>query len=180
MQKIDFYDISKYTTAARAIKDNIVLHWSGCGDYNSVFSDYHVNITGDGSIYMDGSLADIRFHAWNRNTGAIGISISCMDGAVIGKDGRYITRGLYPFKEIQLETMAKVAAKIAEEVGIETNNIKTHAEIADIDGYGINSDDPQMRWDLIHYGDDLRARVKIYRDKWAAERKKALKAQKTV
>lgn len=164
MERVKFSEISNYTTEARGIKDMIILHWSG-GNYDTVHSDYHVNIDGSGDIWMDGSLADRRQHTYMRNTPTIGISISCMYNADITPEG-FVVRGRYPYKEIQLDTMAKVLAKICVEVGIPLSQVYTHSEIADIDGYGFHSKDPEMKWDLIHQGDDLRRRAKEYMELW--------------
>lgn len=164
MEIIDFYELSDYTTEARGVKDLIILHWSA-SDYDAVFSDYHINITGDGAIWIDGSLSDRRSHVAGRNTPSIGISLSCSAGASVTREG-YVTRGMYPPKEIQLDTLAKVVAKLCIEIGIPLENVYTHSEIAELDGYGITSGDPDLRWDLIHQGEDIRERVLEYMHAW--------------
>lgn len=42
----------------------------------------------------------------------------------------------------------------------------THAEVADIDGYGIFDSDPDMRWDLYGLGDEIRMRAERYAYEW--------------
>ncbi len=164
MEKLLLKDLSDYTTEARGIKNNIILHWSA-STYGATFDDYHINITGDGGIWIDGSLSDRRSHTWHRNTQAIGISLSCMLDGMVTADGK-VYYGNYPPTEAQLDTMAQVIAKICIEVGIPIANVWTHAEIADFDGYGIASGDSDCRWDLINQGDEIRNRARVYVNKW--------------
>ena len=164
MEKVTLQELSKYTTEPRGIKTAIILHWSA-GTYETVYNDYHINITGNGDIWIDGTLADKRSHTWRRNTPSIGISLSAMYGASITREGA-ITVGNYPPTDAQIDTMAKVVAKLCIEIGIPLDRVFTHAEIADIDGYGITSDDDDIRWDLIFQGDCIREKAKRYMETW--------------
>lgn len=63
--------------------------------------------------------------------------------------------------------MAKVVAKLCIEIGVDVNyDVLTHAEIADIDGYGLNSGDSETRWDLLNMGSSIRARAIEYMNEW--------------
>ena len=46
-----------------------------------------------------------------------------------------------------------LVAKAEEILGLTADDVYTHAEIAEIDGYGITSGDPDMRWDLLYLPD---------------------------
>ena len=53
----------------------VYLHWSA-GHHFQKFDDYHVNITGDGKIYVStDNLADVLAHTYYRNSGSVGISL---------------------------------------------------------------------------------------------------------
>jgi len=66
-------------------------------------------------------------------------------------EGYFIDWGGYPPKEIQIVSMANCVAEICKEYGLQINEetVMTHAEIATIDGYGIEDKDPDLRWDLL-------------------------------
>lgn len=165
MREIDFYEISDYTTEARGKIKRIYLHWSA-GTYDGVFSDYHLNITGDGRIYTDmDSLTERKWHTYMRNTGAIGISLCCCYEAK--PPNNY---GEYPPTEVQLDMMSKIIAKLCIEIGLPLNyvTVKTHAEVADIDGYGLGSGDPETKWDLYGMGDDIREKANHYYNLWTS------------
>ena len=137
----------------------IILHWTA-GRYGQVFDDYHINIDKDGEIYFTcEDLADLKAHTWMRNTGSIGITLDCCYDAVIGKavEGTtpYINWGPYPPTQKQIEAMAMVIAVLTANLGLDINEdtVFTHAEAAKRDGYGIDSSDPEMRWDLLYLPD---------------------------
>lgn len=134
----------------------IYLHWSA-GRYDTCFDDYHINITGDGSIYVaTDDLSEVLNHTWRRNSGAIGISLCCAYGAATNDLGSYA-----PTAD-QIEVMAQVIWKVADALWltIDTDHVMTHGEAADsIDGiYTYSEDDcygPQYtveRWDLQYLG----------------------------
>ena len=111
------------------------------------------------------SLTDYKAHTWHRNSRAIGIALDCCYGASIWADGT-VQYGDYPPTETQIDTLAKVVAKILIEIGLPLYCVMTHAEAADEDGYGLNGSDPDMRWDLYGRGDEIRSRIAHYMDVW--------------
>ena len=166
----------------------IILHWSA-GRYESLFDDYHVNITGDGSIYVStDDLSETLAHTWHANSGNIGVSLCCAYGANTNDLGDY------PPTNEQIEVMAQVITAIADGLWltIDDRHVQTHGEIADdtsVYGY----DDlygPQNgceRWDLQYLGTEespcytsdhnnpitggnvLRGKANWYREQWKKE-----------
>lgn len=165
MRTIDFYELSAYTVPARGRIDAIYLHWTG-GHYGQFFPSYHINIDQDGSLHTDmTSLTDKKSHTWRRNSRAVGITLACAYGAWIHNDS-YYGYGEEPPTEQQIDMMAKVVAKLCVEIGLPLDCVYTHAEVANIDGYGIYDNDPDMRWDLWGLGDEIRARAEAYMHDW--------------
>ena len=133
----------------------IYLHWSA-GRYNSKFEDYHVNIDGDGRIFLSvEDLSEVLAHTWKRNTGSVGVSLCCAYGATSSDLGDYA-----PTAE-QIETMSRVGCVLADalDLTIDKKRILTHGEAADNeDGiwcheeYGPKS--TCERWDLEYLGTD--------------------------
>lgn len=156
--------------ASMSNAESITLHWEASG-YGATSEHYHINILGDGTIYSDYDNLDVRCsHTWHRNTGNIGISLACCADASVWEDGR-VDFGTYPPTDKQVEVMAQVVAAICKGKGWEPtiDRVKTHAEWADIDGYGIHDDDPDMRWDLLKLpqeegngGDIIRGKANWY------------------
>lgn len=164
----------------------IYLHWSA-GHYGTCFSDYHVNITGDGKIYVaTDNLADTLSHTWRRNSGAVGISLCCAYGATSENLGDE------PPTPQQIEAMAQATAAIANGLWltIDRNHVLTHGEAADnIDGIYPHEEYGPLttveRWDLQYlateespcyiknYDDErtggnvLRGKANWYRNEWA-------------
>lgn len=136
--KNDLWTLAR--TNGRDVK--VYLHWSA-GHYGQFFSDYHINIDKDGSVYMStNDLATVLAHTWHRNSGAIGVSLAACYGATTAN------WGAEPPTIEQVEAMAQVACVLAEalDLTIDAARIMTHAEAANEDGYG-----PQQtweRWDL--------------------------------
>jgi hypothetical protein len=123
--------------------DKIYLHWSA-SRYDQVFNDYHINILGDGTVYFTtDNLAEVKSHTWHRNTGAIGITLACAYNASSPEN-----MGDYPPTPQQIETMAQVVAILCGilDIPITKENVMTHAEAADLDGYGPET--TVERWDL--------------------------------
>lgn len=134
----------------------IYLHWSaGRYEPNAVdLADYHVLILDDGSLLVREVLSDsidhkwhedldeALAHTWHRNTGAVGVALACCFGASTAAFGDFP-----PTKE-QIESMAQVIAVLAEglELPIDPDTVMTHAEAADLDGYGPAT--TCERWDL--------------------------------
>ena len=127
----------------------VYLHWSA-GRYDSVFDDYHINITGAGKIFVTtDDLSEIKSHTWRRNTGSIGISLCCAYDATTNDLGEYAPTN------IQIETIAKVIDVVATGLWLTINkeHVLTHGEAADNED-GIWCHDPYgpkngcERWDL--------------------------------
>ena len=137
----------------------LILHWTA-GRYEQQFDDYHINIGKNGEIYLTcDDLAELKAHTWMRNTGSVGITMDCCYDAVAGSpvEGTKpnIDFGPYPPTQEQIEAMAMVIAVLTRELCLDINEdtVFTHAEAAKRDGYGIDSDDPEMRWDLLYLPD---------------------------
>lgn len=127
----------------------VYLHWSA-GRYDSVFDDYHINITGAGKIFVTtNDLSEIKSHTWRRNTGSIGISLCCAYNATSSDLGEYAPT------DIQIETIAKVIDVVATGLWLTINkeHVLTHGEAADNED-GIWCHEPYgpkngcERWDL--------------------------------
>lgn len=127
----------------------VYLHWSA-GRYDSVFDDYHINITGAGKIFVTtNDLSEIKSHTWRRNTGSIGISLCCAYNATSSDLGEYAPTNT------QIETIAKVIDVVATGLWLTINkeHVLTHGEAADNED-GIWCHDPYgpkngcERWDL--------------------------------
>lgn len=129
--------------------DTIYLHWSASG-YDTPSDAYHISITGDGVVHVMHPLDQILSATWRRNTGSVAVSIMCCYDAVAYNEDD-VDFGSAPPTNAQLQAMARVICVLCEELElpIDDEHVLTHAEIADIDGYGINDDDPEMRWDLL-------------------------------
>lgn len=130
----------------------IYLHWSA-GHYNTVFDDYHINITGDGTMYLTGNLSGLKAHTYHRNTGAVGISLCCAYGATTNDLGNE------PPTAAQIEAMAQAIEAVADGLWltIDMEHVMTHGEAADnVDGiYASEPYGPQTtteRWDLQFLG----------------------------
>jgi len=133
----------------------IYVHWTA-GGYNSVYADYHINITGDGRIFAStDDFSDVLAHTYCRNSGAVGISLCCAHNATPGN------LGSYPPTAKQIEVCAQVIAAVAKALWLTINSkyVLTHAEAADnIDGiYPHDNYGPFStfeKWDLLYLGTD--------------------------
>lgn len=196
MKKVTLEDIQTMAEASRAQlwKDarnmdrdvKIYLHWTA-GRYDQCFDDYHLNITGDGSIYAStDDLSETLAHTWHRNTGSVGVTLCCCYGADTADLGEY------PPTAAQIETMAQVVAVLSKALWltIDRDRVLTHAEAADnIDSLLPEGDEYGPcngceRWDLQYLGtpespawttdyDDphtggnvLRGKANWYRNQW--------------
>lgn len=167
MRQISIDELSNYTTQARGLIDHIYLHHTA-GTYEQVFSDYHLNITGDGEIYTDmKDFTEKKHHTWMRNSRSIGIALCCAKDAKVWRNGN-TDYGEYPPTYAQIDMLGQVVAKLLVEIGIPLSCVYTHGEIADIDGYGIWDDDPDMRWDLRGYESGIRETIEKYIRAWGA------------
>ena len=126
----------------------IYLHWTA-GKYESCFSDYHINITGDGYIYTSTEdLSETLSHTWRRNSGSIGIALCCGYGA------GSTSLGSYPPTAKQIEVMAQVIRVVADALWltIDKGHVMTHGEAANNED-GDNSYHNPYAWWNDSYGD---------------------------
>jgi len=133
---------------------SIYLHWTA-GHYDQKFDDYHINIDGDGRIWLMADLTETLSHTWKRNTGSVGVTLCCAVG------GNTVDLGEEPPTETQIEVMSEVICSLADGLWltIDKKHVMTHGEAADnIDGewchepYGCQS--TCERWDLQYLGTD--------------------------
>ena len=127
---------------------HLYLHWTA-GRYQQFFADYHLNLDGEGQLYQTCSrFTDLKAHTYQRNSGAIGIALCCALDA--SWNGDHPDLGTYPPTLKQLQNVAKVVAVLCTALGIEITpeSVMTHAEAANLDGYGLGSGDRDTRWDL--------------------------------
>lgn len=156
MRQVTLLELAELATG-RAI-NRIYLHWSA-GHYGQFSPAYHIHVDHDGSIYVAGDdLEKVKAHTWRRNTGAIGVSLACC------YNGNSNDLGPEPPTEAQIEGMAAVIATLCQAIPLPLSEVMTHAEIADVDGYGPAT--TCERWDLailrngeawMSGGDQLRA-----------------------
>ena len=160
MRDIDFEELASMAADAKNAlyakaggTPTIYLHWSA-GHYNQTFDDYHINIKGNGDIVAStDDLSETLAHTYHRNTGAIGISLSCGYGA------NTENLGDEPPTEAQIENMAYAVAVLCYvlDIHIDKEHVMTHGEAADNeDGrcphepYGPRT--TCERWDLEYLG----------------------------
>lgn len=119
----------------------IFLHWSA-GHYGQDFADYHIRIDKNGEIYGNSDLTAVLAHTWHNNTGAIGLACLCNYNAST------VNFGGEPLTKPQIEMMSRVVAVLCQGLGIpcDKKHVQTHAERADLDGYGPAT--TCERWDL--------------------------------
>lgn len=128
----------------------LYLHWTAAR-YDQTFDKYHINITGDGRVYVStDNLAEVKSATYRRNTGSIAITLCCAYDAV-GPDDL----GPYPPTEAQINAAAQVICVLADalDLTIDLDRVMTHAEAADNED-GLNThedygpDSTCERWDL--------------------------------
>ena len=153
MRKVDYVELVKLAQKAKGKIDKIYLHWTA-GRYSQTFDDYHINISGTGTIFVStNDFTQVLAHTWRRNTGVIGIALCCAYDAE--PDSLGLPTGDFPPTDEQVEVMSKVVAVLAENLGLEISieTVLTHAEAADnLDGvYVGEAYGPRTtfeRWDL--------------------------------
>ena len=126
----------------------IYLHWTA-GGYYSIFNDYHINITGDGSIYVTTEdLSEVKNHTWHRNTGSIGIALCCCVG------GGSTNLGSCPPTSAQIEAVAQVIDRVATALWltIDKKHVMTHGEAANNEDGDDSCHNPYAWWND-SYGD---------------------------
>ena len=147
MREITLQELAALAENAKGEIRRIYLHWTA-GHYNNTYDDYHLNITGDGTVWSScGKLTEYKEHTWHRNSGAVAVSICCCYDAVAYADGS-VDFGSVPPTRQQLETLARVVAVLCRglDLPIDDNYVMTHAEAADLDDYGPAT--TFERWDL--------------------------------
>lgn len=178
MIRIELDDLHDFCRRSVGKISKIYLHWSG-GHYGQFFDDYHINIDHDGSLYTDMyGLDEYKQHTYCRNTGAVGISLSCCYGATGVHD-----LGDEPPTAAQIEVLAQVVACLCIDLGIPLDSALTHAEAAD-NRDGAYSHEPYgpdstcERWDLYVLtegaapwsgGDVIRGKARWYAHEWGSE-----------
>lgn len=171
MEKITLEELSKFAEPAEGKVSKIYLHWTA-GYYDSTFDDYHINITGNGDIYLSTEdLTAVLAHTWHRNTGAIGIALCCCIDASIKDDGSF-SLGSEPPTQLQIENAAKVVSVLTEvlDLPLDEQHVMTHAEAADLDGYGpaeIGTEyfEKWDLWQLLDYDDEWHSGGNVLRGK---------------
>lgn len=171
MRKVSLQELYKIGVASKSsIYENaysvrrvpqLFLHWSA-GHYGQPSERYHINIDYDGSVYLTvDDLSSILQHTWKQNTGNIGITMLCCAFATSNNLGNS------PPTHEQIEAMAQVIAVLTLALGLpcDYNYVRTHAEQADIDGYGPST--TCERWDLaiLSNGDEWMSGGNILRGK---------------
>lgn len=150
MRKVTIHELRQVARDyADAGISKIYCHWSA-GRYNNPEPAYHISIVEDGTIYLMHDLDEHLAATWKRNSGSVAVSMMCCyDAICYGRNS--VDFGSEPPTMAQVSAMAKVVCVLCEELGLSMDyeDVKTHAEAADIDGYGVDDDDPEMRWDLL-------------------------------
>lgn len=132
----------------------ITLHWTAGLPTQTFLNDYHFQIIQDGSIFVDprafsvgGAFVPLA-HAWHHNTANVGISICGMYGAIDPPNSVPTWPNPWPSDygkftptEAQMETMCQLTSALVRHYGLGFNQIKSHYDLAQEDGY------PGERWE---------------------------------
>lgn len=175
-RRVTLEDIRTMAEEARGSITKIYLHWSaghyglkdnGSRDLAQLYlNDYHFCVDRDGAIFTDtDDLTERKSHTWRRNTGSIAISMACCVFATSNDLGDE------PPTDQQIECMSMAIAAACKGLGLDitVENVMTHAEAADLDGYGPAT--TCERWDLailkngevwMSGGDTLRGKANFY------------------
>lgn len=130
----------------------IHIHWTG-GTHSVNDVDrrhYHFIIDGDGNVVQGDNLPEANLdvtdgnytaHTRAANTGAIGVAVAAMAGAV----ERRFDPGQYPITEAQLDALARLCADLCDGYGIpiERHTVLTHAEVQPTLGIA-----QRAKWDI--------------------------------
>ena len=133
------------------IEPKLYLHWTA-GKYDAVFSDYHINITGNGEIFVSTEdFSEVKNHTWKRNTGSIGIALCCAYG------GGSTNLGDYPPTVKQIETVAQVIDVVCAGLWltIDKAHVMTHGEAANNED-GLTVHNPYAWWNDSYEDGDTR------------------------
>ena len=166
---------------ARGKIEHIYLHWTA-GAYGHVYTDYHFCIDETGQFMIPvgrqlDCLTQKLAHTWQRNGKAVGVAIM---GAVGSKaewpegEGLEITWGKRaPITEAMIDGLARAVAILCYglQLPVNVDTVATHAEVAKLDFYDLQSGDPECKWDLLRLpfkgvngngGDYIRKLVRDY------------------
>lgn len=148
-------EIDKLLLNARGKIDRVYCHWTGAPYRMTEFLAYHIVIDSAGYFHvMHEDFTRVLAHTWRRNSRAIGIAMACCKDACCWQDtSDGVSFGSEPPTPEQIESMAMFCAEAVEILGIPTKEVYTHAEMAELDGYGVHSGDSDMRWDLLYLPD---------------------------
>ena len=155
--------------------DCIYLHWTA-DDYDSLYSDYHLCIDGEGNIHYTLDFSEIPVATWHRNSRSIAIALCCCKDATLYRDSTDF--GYYKPTFEQIECLAQVIATISNtlHLPISRSFFMTHAEAAELDEYGPTT--TCERWDLWTLpqstnwgsgGDFIRGKALFYQKQWNEE-----------
>lgn len=115
-QSITLPQIASLAAIAHNRIAQIYLHWTA-GRYGQIYSDYHLNIDADGTIYRTcTSLTQCKSHTWHRNSGSIGIALCCALGAQ-ANSGYDADMGSYAPTAAQTDKPAQVVAVLVQGPG---------------------------------------------------------------
>ncbi len=165
MRKVELEELKKLAIAAHdeiwllakhcKREPKIYLHWSA-GKYDDKFENCHINITGNGDIYINTEdLSDVISHTYHRNYGAVGVSLCC------GYHANTKNLGSYKPTSKQIEVISKVVEIIADalSISIDKKHVLTHGEAADNED-GLSRHEPYgpkttvKEWDLEYLGNN--------------------------
>lgn len=164
MREVNLTEISQLASNAREAiwskarnlgrEPKVYLHWTA-GRYHQKFDDYHVNIDGDGRLFVSTeNFAETLNGTWKRNTGAINISLCC----AVNADTHDL--GPEPPTPAQIEAIAQVIVEVCDNLWltIDKGHVMTHGEAAaNEDGLYLHPrystwvddiGDGNVRWDL--------------------------------
>ena len=147
-------------------------HWSA-GGYTQDFADYTYTILGDSRATVHQHYSELnipQYATWHENSDSVDIALLCMADGRLGGDWPL------PPLALQVERACYLAAEISHRWRFPIESWLTHCEIATRDGYGPDSGDPNLRWDLIsttqkeqglrNGGDVMRRKARWYADKY--------------
>ncbi len=138
---------------AKGRLSNIILHWTG-SPYDELTSDYHLLIDKDGKVYQTcADLTATKDVTPGRDQQSVSIALTGCNDARCDTVTRKVHFGPNPPTPQQLNAMAWVVAILTITLDLEINfaNVKTHAEVAILDHYGLASDkdEDDRVWDLL-------------------------------
>jgi N-acetyl-anhydromuramyl-L-alanine amidase AmpD len=133
----------------------IRIHWTA-GRYGQAFDEYHFCVDNDGAVLQNKECPPGVWtsHTWKDNSNNIGIAAMAMYNATSENYGDY------PVTKFQLEAICALCAKIMLRYRIMIENVMTHAEAADRDGYGPAT--TCERWDFWKEGPVMKEKILYY------------------